>query len=113
LSIALSVSSARKLPVVNGLSVALVTLIFQRSGVDGWLDDDLAFVRPWGFDLDAITQPVRVVQGRQDLMVPWDHGEWLADNVPAAESWLREDDGNLTLFVRVAPAINDWLLGRF
>lgn len=82
-------------------------------GVDGWLDDDLAFVRPWGFDLDAITQPVLVVQGREDLMVPWNHGEWLADNVPGAEAWLREDEGHLTLFVRVAPAINDWLLARF
>jgi pimeloyl-ACP methyl ester carboxylesterase len=82
-------------------------------GVDGWLDDDLAFVRPWGFDLDAITPPVLVVQGRQDLMVPWNHGEWLADNVPGAEAWLREDEGHLTLFVRVAPAINDWLLASF
>jgi pimeloyl-ACP methyl ester carboxylesterase len=85
---------------------------FER-GVDGWLDDDLAFVRPWGFDLDAITQPVLVVQGRQDLMVPWNHGEWLADNVPGAEAWLREDEGHLTLFVRMAPAINDWLLASF
>lgn len=82
-------------------------------GVDGWLDDDLAFVRPWGFDLDGITLPVLVVQGGQDLMVPWNHGEWLAANVPGAEAWLRDDEGHLTLFVRVAPAINDWLLARF
>jgi pimeloyl-ACP methyl ester carboxylesterase len=89
---------------------------FRRSlarGVDGWLDDDLAFVRPWAFDLEAITQPVLVVQGRQDLMVPWDHGEWLARNIPSAESWLREDEGHLTLFSRVAPSIHDWLLARF
>jgi pimeloyl-ACP methyl ester carboxylesterase len=82
-------------------------------GVDGWLDDDLAFVRPWAFDLEAITQPVLVVQGRQDLMVPWDHGEWLARNIPSAEAWLREDEGHLTLFSRVAPSIHDWLLARF
>jgi pimeloyl-ACP methyl ester carboxylesterase len=82
-------------------------------GVDGWLDDDLAFVRPWAFDLEAMTQPVLVVQGRQDLMVPWDHGEWLARNIPSAESWLREDEGHLTLFSRLAPSIYDWLLARF
>jgi pimeloyl-ACP methyl ester carboxylesterase len=89
---------------------------FRRSlarGVDGWLDDDLAFVESWGFKLEAITQPALVIQGRQDLMVPWDHGEWLARNVPSAESWLREDEGHITLFVRVAPSIHDWLLARF
>jgi pimeloyl-ACP methyl ester carboxylesterase len=82
-------------------------------GVDGWLDDDLAFVRPWGFDLDSIRAPVLVVQGRQDLMVPWSHGEWLAQNIASAEASFREDEGHLTLFVGVAPAINDWLLARF
>jgi pimeloyl-ACP methyl ester carboxylesterase len=82
-------------------------------GVDGWLDDDLAFVRPWGFDLDRIGAPTLVIQGRQDLMVPWSHGEWLASNVPGAEAWLREDESHLTLFARLAPSIYDWLLARF
>ena len=89
---------------------------FRRSlaeGVDGWVDDDLAFVQPWEFELEDITAPVLVVQGRQDLMVPWSHGEWLARNLPAAESWLREDQGHLTLFVSVVPAIQEWLLHRF
>jgi len=92
---------------VDGFHVSLAR------GVDGWLDDDLAFVEPWGFELETITQPVLVIQGRQDLMVPWGHGEWLAETIPSAEAWFREDEGHLTLFSRVAPSINDWLLARF
>jgi pimeloyl-ACP methyl ester carboxylesterase len=82
-------------------------------GVDGWLDDDLAFVQPWGFGLERIRAPTLVIQGRQDLMVPWSHGEWLAENVPEAEAWLREDESHLTLLARLAPSIYDWMLARF
>ena len=88
---------------------------FRRSvsrSVDGWVDDDLAFIRPWGFQLESIRVPALVVQGRQDLMVPWAHGEWLARNLPSAESWLREDEGHLTLLVNVVPHIHEWLLER-
>jgi pimeloyl-ACP methyl ester carboxylesterase len=89
---------------------------FRRAlarNVDGWVDDDLAFVRPWGFELELIDPPILVVQGRQDLMVPWAHGEWLARNLPAAEAWLREEEGHLTLFVDLVPDIHEWLLARF
>jgi pimeloyl-ACP methyl ester carboxylesterase len=89
---------------------------FRRSlsrSVDGWIDDDLAFTRPWGFDLEAIRAPTLVVQGRQDLMVPWAHGEWLARNLPSAAAWLREEEGHLTLFVNVVPQIHEWLLAHF
>lgn len=82
-------------------------------GVDGWVDDDLAFTRPWGFALDAIEAPALVVQGRQDLMVPGSHGDWLAARVPGAEAWLSDDEGHLTLFE--APSVertHEWLLAQ-
>jgi len=38
-------------------------------GVEGWVEDDLAFAKPWGFDLAAIAVPVHVWQGDLDRMV--------------------------------------------
>ena len=55
-----------------------------HAGAGGWIDDDLAFTRDWGFDLAAITCPVVVWQGSHDLMVPPSHGEWLVAHIPRA-----------------------------
>jgi len=41
-----------------------------RVGVDGWLDDDLAFIKPWGLSLDEIAIPTMIWQGSADLMFP-------------------------------------------
>jgi pimeloyl-ACP methyl ester carboxylesterase len=82
-------------------------------GVDGWVDDDLAFTRDWGFDPAALERPVLVVQGRQDLMVPGGHGDWLAARIPGTEGWFSDDEGHLTLFLSPSVRrIHDWLLER-
>jgi pimeloyl-ACP methyl ester carboxylesterase len=67
------------------------------TGIWGWLDDDLAFVRSWGFGLDEIRVPVSIWQGREDRFVPLSHGEWLAANVPGARSNLVEGEGHISL----------------
>jgi pimeloyl-ACP methyl ester carboxylesterase len=66
-------------------------------GTDGWRDDDLAFCRPWGFDVADITVPVSVWQGRADRMVPYAHGGWLAARLSAARVHLFEDEGHISL----------------
>ncbi len=65
-------------------------------GVWGWVDDDLAFVKPWGFDVAEIRVPVRVRYGAGDVLVPAGHGEWLARHVPNADVIVDRQAGHLS-----------------
>ena len=66
------------------------------SGVWGWVDDDLAFVKPWGFEVEEIRVPVQVRYGASDVLVPAGHGEWLARHVPNANVIVDHDAGHLS-----------------
>ena len=81
-------------------------------GVDGWLDDDLAFVQPWGFELGAIERPTLLLHGEDDRFVPVSHGRWLAERIQGVEVWIGPGDGHLTLVERRLREVNDWLLAR-
>lgn len=82
------------------------------SGVDGWLDDDLAFVRPWGFDLASIRVSVLLLHGLEDLFVPPAHARWLVSRIPGVEARLLEREAHLSLYARI-PDVHEWLLARF
>jgi pimeloyl-ACP methyl ester carboxylesterase len=68
-----------------------------RHGVDGWVDDDLAFTEPWGFDFDELSGPVMIWQGSLDLMVPFAHGGALASRIAGASVHLEEGEGHLSI----------------
>jgi pimeloyl-ACP methyl ester carboxylesterase len=91
------------LDIIRGLQEGVVE-------VDGWIDDDLAFTREWGFDPRELTVPVSVWQGREDLMVPFHHAEWLVSNVPGAVPHLLEGEGHLSVLVGRFGAMVDELL---
>jgi pimeloyl-ACP methyl ester carboxylesterase len=81
-------------------------------GFDGWIDDDLAFIEPWGFALASIGAPVTVWQGDLDLMVPAAHGAWLASAMPTAVARAAPGHGHISLVTTYRDAIVDDLLGR-
>jgi pimeloyl-ACP methyl ester carboxylesterase len=69
------------------------------AGIAGWRDDDLAFVRDWGFSPAAPgdAAPVAIWHGEQDGMVPFSHGEWLARRIPGARNHLMQGVGHLSM----------------
>jgi pimeloyl-ACP methyl ester carboxylesterase len=74
-------------------------------GIGGWLDDDLALTRDWRFDLAAIERPVAIWHGGKDTLVPFSHGEWLAQNIPHARAHFHEQHDHMTLPVALLDQI--------
>ena len=77
-----------------------LTEMMHRAGAQGVIgvrDDGLAMVAPWGFDVRSIAVPVAIWAGGQDATVPFEHGKWLAANVPGAVAHLFDEAGHITL----------------
>jgi pimeloyl-ACP methyl ester carboxylesterase len=79
-----------------------------EAGPGGLIDDDLAYVAPWGFEPARVIAPVLLLHGGRDRVVPSSHGEWLARRCPAAELRLYPDDGHISVLNHSAAAM-DWL----
>jgi pimeloyl-ACP methyl ester carboxylesterase len=77
-------------------------------GLGGMVDDDLAYVAPWGFDPAGVNAPVLLLHGGQDRVAPGAHARWLAARIPWAELWLRPDDGHVSV-LNSAEAALGWL----
>jgi len=86
-------------------TVAAQALATDQGGI---VDDDLAYVTPWGSDPRQISTPVLFVHGAQDRLVPSSHATWLAQRCRTAELWLRPDDGHVSILNSSVMAL-DWL----
>jgi pimeloyl-ACP methyl ester carboxylesterase len=90
-------------------SARVSTADIVAGGVWGWVDDDLSYVRPWGFDVAEIRVPVRVQYGLRDVLTPAAHGAWLADRVPDADVVVTEGTGHHRTPESVAEGLR-WLV---
>jgi pimeloyl-ACP methyl ester carboxylesterase len=83
----------------------------SAAGAGGLIDDDVALVSPWGFELTQITPRVLLVQGGEDRVIPPAHADWLVRHVPRSELWLRPGDGHVSI-LDACPVAMDWLLAN-
>lgn len=74
----------------------------HQHGPDGEVDDDLAFVRPWGVSFDAYDVPTRLVHGQDDRVVPAGHAAALAAGVPGATAVVHPGDGHVSVLAHLA-----------
>ncbi|EED12615.1 valacyclovir hydrolase, putative [Talaromyces stipitatus ATCC 10500] len=80
-----------------------------KHNADGWVDDDLELLKPWGFELSEIRVPVVLLQGTEDKMVPFGHGKWLAEHLPQdkVKAHLLEGHGHISIFEGIDRIIDE------
>ncbi len=63
---------------------------------------------------EQITQPMIVVFGKRDRLVPWQHAVQLSQQAPGAELWMFEEGNHvcMNLTYRWRPQAADWLAGQ-
>ena len=81
-------------------------------GLDGWIDDDRAFVTPWAFDPASVGVPVLLLHGEHDRFVPAAHGRWLAERIPGVDARISDSDAHLSLALTRIAEVHEWLLTR-
>jgi pimeloyl-ACP methyl ester carboxylesterase len=69
-----------------------------RVGTSGGGWDNVSWVGGWDVDLAAVRCPVLLWYGREDLMAPPAHGQWLAEHLFRARLVLRDGEGHLGIY---------------
>jgi len=76
-----------------------------RSGPWGYVKDIEALASPWGFPLAAIRAQVHLWHGDADGVIPPQHGEYLARNIPNAVLHRCAGEGHLTLWNHIGEVL--------
>jgi pimeloyl-ACP methyl ester carboxylesterase len=79
-----------------------------QGGPGGMIDDDLAYVAPWGFDPGQVSPPVLFLHGGEDRIAPSAHARWLARHVRSGELRLRPGYGHVSVLT-CSPEALDWM----
>jgi hypothetical protein len=66
-------------------------------GSQGWKDDHLAFVKPWGFSLGESSMPVQLWTETEDKNVPQSHFRYLHGIIPNSELRVIVGKNHLTI----------------
>ena len=81
------------------------------AGLEGLVEDDLAFVAPWGFDPADVRRPVLLVHGGADPVVPSAHSRWLAERCPSTRLQILPGEGHVSVLESAAAALA-WVRDR-
>ncbi|GAB2673631.1 alpha/beta fold hydrolase [Kribbella swartbergensis] len=102
------------LPDVSGELREMLLEAFREgvaNGPGGYVDDAISLVSPWGFRLDQVKAPTRVMAATEDESVPRRHTEWLVAGIPgAAPVW--SPGGHIGDHSATEEGLIRWLVGR-
>lgn len=81
----------------------------MANGIGGMVDDDLAIVAPWGFEVSAVAAPALVVHGEADRMNPVAHARWTAAQMAGAELRVYAGEGHVSVLEAGGVQALEWL----
>jgi hypothetical protein len=79
------------------------------NGIGGMVDDDLAYVAPWGFEVTAVAAPTLVAHGEADRTVPVAHARWTAARMAGARLRVHAGEGHVSVLEVGAVQAPEWL----
>lgn len=102
-----AVAQHHRVEIAPSLTRSMRRAVLQ--GHPGYLDDNVAHARDWGFRVADIRVPVVVRHGELDRLVNVEQGRWLARTIPGARGVFLADAGHGSIALPWAEVIADIL----